>query len=246
TALSKASTGWTPAFSERYFNWYYRAFGYKGGNSYVGFIDAARKLALEHVPKDKFDHYNTISGDSLLAESGKDLFENIEPPKGPGKRWEIDDALKTIDEDKGTRDFERGKSLFAAVRCASCHTIQGEGGAIGPDLTPLGTRFSTRDMLMAIIEPNEVISDQYGSKVFALKDGTSIMGRLISEDDGIYSISQNPYAPQELREIQKKDVAEVRESNVSIMPPGSLNVLNPEELKDLIAYLMAGGNEDNP
>src|SRR5690606_20849639 len=30
TALSKASTGWTPAFSERYFNWYYRAFGYKG------------------------------------------------------------------------------------------------------------------------------------------------------------------------------------------------------------------------
>lgn len=245
-ALSKAAEGWTPARFERYFRWYYDAFGYKGGNSYVGFIDAARKLALKHVPNDKFDYYNAISGDSLLAESGKDLFENIEPPKGPGKKWEIDDALKTIDEDEGTRDFERGKSLFAAVRCASCHTIQGEGGAIGPDLTQLGTRFSTRDMLMAIIEPNEVISDQYGSKVFVLKDGTSIMGRLISEDDGTYSISQNPYAPQELREIQKKDVAEVKESKVSIMPPGSLNVLNSEELKDLIAYLMAGGNEANP
>src|SRR5690606_14641780 len=37
-ALSKAAEGWTPALSERYFKWYYDAFGYKGGNSYVGFI----------------------------------------------------------------------------------------------------------------------------------------------------------------------------------------------------------------
>src|SRR5690606_40236696 len=70
------------------------------------------------------DLYNTISGDSLLAESGKDLFENIEPPKGPGKKWEIEDALKTIEEGEGARDYGRGKSLFAAVRCASCHTMQ--------------------------------------------------------------------------------------------------------------------------
>src|SRR5690606_41688243 len=117
------------------------------------------------------DLYNTISGDSLLAESGKDLFENIEPPKGPGKKWEIEDALKTIEEGEGARDYGRGKSLFAAVRCASCHTMQGEGGAIGPDLTQLGTRFSVRDMLTAIIEPGDAISDQYGSKVFVMKDG---------------------------------------------------------------------------
>src|SRR5690606_22364523 len=90
TALSKATTGWAPELSERYFNWYYNAFGYKGGNSYVGFVDAARQIALEKVPADQFDHYNTISGDSLLTESGKDLFEDIEPPKGPGKKWEIE------------------------------------------------------------------------------------------------------------------------------------------------------------
>src|SRR3546814_337061 len=184
--------------------------------------------------EDQFEHYNTVSGDSLLTESGKDLFEDVEPPKGPGKKWEIEDALKTIEEDEGTRDYERGKSLFAAVRCASCHTMQDEGGAIGPDLTQLGTRFSARDMLTAIIEPGDAISDQYGSKVFVLNDGTSIMGRLINEDEVNYSVSQNPYAPQELREIAKKDVTEVKESKISIMPPGSLNVLNTEELKDLM------------
>src|SRR5690606_26560944 len=91
TALSKATAGWTPTLYERYFNWYYNAFGYKGGHSYVGFVDAARKAALENVPADQFEHYNTISGDSLLTASGKDLFEDVEPPKGPGKKWEIED-----------------------------------------------------------------------------------------------------------------------------------------------------------
>ncbi|SKB29410.1 putative heme-binding domain-containing protein [Parapedobacter luteus] len=246
TALSKATEGWTPELYERYFKWFYGAFGYKGGNSFIGFLDAARKLALENVPKAQFAHYNTISGDSLLAESGKALFENVEPPKGPGRNWKIEDALKSVEEDKGKRNFERGKELFVAIRCASCHTMRGEGGAIGPDLTQLGTRFSVRDMLEAIIDPNIVISDQYESKVLVLNDGSSVMGRLVSEDENVYSVSQNPYAPQVLKEIPKRDVREVRVSKVSIMPPGTLNVLNEEELKDLMAYLMAGGNEDSP
>jgi len=246
TALSKASEGWTPELYERYFKWFYNAFGYKGGNSYIGFIDAARKLALEKVPKDQFDHYNTISGDSLLAASGKDLLENIVPPKGPGRAWKVDEAQKVVEGDKGKRNFEQGKSLFAAVRCASCHTMGGEGGAIGPDLTQLGTRFSVRDMLEAIIDPNAEISDQYESKVFVLKDGSSVLGRLISEDENTYSVSQNPYAPQVLKEVAKSDVKEVRVAKVSTMPPGTLNVLNEEELKDLMAYLMSGGNENNP
>src|SRR5690606_25355453 len=150
------------------------------------------------------------------------------------------------DEGEGIRDYERGKSLLAAVSGASCHTMPGDGGAIGPDLTPVGTRCSIRDMLTASSEAGDAIADHYGSKVLVMKEGTSIMGRLINEDEELYAVSQNPYAPQELREILKKDVTEVKESTVSIMPPGSLNVLNPEELKDLMAYLMAGGNENNP
>ena len=29
---------------------------------------------------------------------------------------------------------------------------------------------------------------------------------------------------------------------ISMMPPGLINALNPEELKDLVAYLLSGGN----
>lgn len=245
TAISNVTAGWTPELSEQYFSWFYNAFGYKGGNSYVGFVDRARKMALEHVDKDMFDHYNAISGDSLLNQSGRALADLAEPPKGPGRRWTIDEALEVINEDEGERDFARGQSLFIAIRCGACHVMQGEGGAAGPDLTQLGTRFSVRDMLAAIIDPSEVISDQYEAKIFHLRDGNTVFGRLISENEDSYAVSQNPYDPHVLREIPKREVTEVGRSQVSIMPPGSLNTLNEDELKDLIAYLMAGGNENN-
>ena len=245
TMLSAAETGWTKSNQDEYFNWFHTAFGYKGGNSYIGFIDKARKMALQHVPKDQFAYFNKLSGDSLVGQSGNRLAEKVEGPKGPGQKWEIDSALKVINENAGERDFKRGRELFIAVKCASCHTMKGEGGSVGPDLTQLGTRFSTKDMLEAIIEPNKVISDQYESKVFHLKDGTSVLGRLMGENDKNYIISQNPYAPQVTRDIEKKQVVDIKVSEVSIMPPGSLNMLNADELKNIMAYLMSGANENH-
>ena len=48
-----------------------------------------------------------------------------------------------------------------------------------------------------------------------------------------------------LREILKKDVVSTKISDVSIMLPGLINRLNPDELKDLMAYLKSGGDKDN-
>ncbi len=245
TMLSTAKNGWSPESQDQYFKWFYKAFGYKGGNSYIGFIDQARQLALNNVDKANRKYFATLSGDSLLNEKGNRLAENVEGPKGPGRNWEIDTALKYIEQDKGVRNYKRGKELFIAIKCASCHTMKGEGGSIGPDLTQLATRFSKKDMLEAIIEPNKVISDQYESKVFTLKDGKTIMGRLKGETEKSYVISQNPYAPNLTQEIAKKDVKHIKVSEVSIMPPGSLNILSPDELNDIMAYLMSGGNENS-
>lgn len=244
TVISQDKAGWTDALRNDYFKWYYNAFQYKGGNSYIGFIDKARKYALANVPKEKYEEYNTLSGDSLLNETGKRLAKG-EGPKGPGKAWKVDDALKVVDSSKTERNFKQGAIMFAAINCQTCHTMNGEGGSAGPDLTRLGTRFSVRDMLESIIEPSKVISDQYGAKVFYLKDGTSIFGKLVNENKNTYFVSQNPYAPRVLKEIPVKDVLNVKESEVSVMPPGLINSLNAEELKDLIAYLMAGGQEDH-
>ena len=243
--LSKAKTGWTPELREKYFQWFYNAFSYKGGHSFRGFINKSRTNALENVPKAQFAHFNTISGDSIVNRSGNALADAAIQPKGPGRRWKMEDALPVIDSGLVNRNFEQGRAMFAASLCISCHTMKGEGGVSGPDLTQLGTRFSAKDILEAIIDPSKTISDQYGATVFYLKDGGSVLGRLIKEEGDNYVISQNPFAPQIVREIPKKDVTRTRVSDVSPMLPGMINRLNNEELKDLVAYLVAGGNKEH-
>jgi putative heme-binding domain-containing protein len=242
--LSKAKNGWAPDLQEKYFKWFAQAFTYKGGRSYIGFVDKARQNALSNVPKNQFAHFNTLSGDSLLDDSGNDLAD-LPQPKGPGRRWTVESASLVADSGLVDRNLEQGKMMFAATLCSSCHTMQGEGGNVGPDLTQLGSRFTTKDMLEAILDPNKVVSDQYAATVFVMKDGSSIVGRLTNEDENKYFVSQNPFAPQTLREISKTDVASTKISRVSLMMPGLINRLNNEELKDLLAYLMAGGNKEH-
>ncbi|MEO6723457.1 MAG: c-type cytochrome [Ferruginibacter sp.] len=242
TALSQVKTGWTPALQDEYFKWYYKAFSYRGGHSFVGFIDSSRKAALKNVAKEKFAYFNTISGDSIVGLSQRNLEAGMKQPAGPGRNWKVEDAVAIADSGISHRNFETGKAMYAASLCASCHSIKGEGGVAGPDLTQLGTRFSYKDMLESIIEPNKAISDQYGATVFFLKEGGSVVGRTISQDESKYIISQNPFDPKTTREILKKDVIRTRVSEVSPMLPGLINRLNPEELKDLLAYLKSGAN----
>ena len=68
----------------------------------------------------------------------------------------------------------------------------------------------------------------------------------MKEDKDSYSISQNPFAPQTLRTLDKKSVTGTKNANVSLMPPALINQMNPERLRDLMAYLISGGNEAHP
>ncbi|CAG4997557.1 hypothetical protein DYBT9275_01799 [Dyadobacter sp. CECT 9275] len=243
--LSGAKTGWTPQLRDEYFKWYKKAFSYQGGRSYIGFIDKSRQLALKNVPKEKLGYYDKLSGAELLTGSGNDIVKSYSP-KGPGRGWKVDEAVQLVQDSLQNRDFEKGKMIFSAVLCSRCHMIQGEGADVGPDLTQLGTRFSTKDMLEAIIVPDKTISDQYASVSYQLKDGESVVGRQTDEDANFYYISQNPFDTKTIRKIPKKTVATTKISTVSMMLPGLINGLNPDELRDLVAYLMSGGNKNNP
>ncbi|TDB60462.1 c-type cytochrome [Arundinibacter roseus] len=244
TMLSAAKTGWTPQTQEKYMKWFRKAFSYQAGRSYIGFMDKARKMALANVPEGKREAYDKLSGGDLLTKNGNDLAQSVYP-KGPGRRWETETALPLV-ENLANRNFQQGKDMYNAITCGRCHVMAGEGGNIGPDLTQLATRFSTKDILESIIEPNKVISDQYAATQLVLKNGESIVGRITNEDKTAYYVSQNPFAPDMVEKVLKKDVVSSKYSSVSIMLPGLINSLNEEELKDLVAYLKAGGNEKNP
>jgi putative heme-binding domain-containing protein len=110
-----------------------------------------------------------------------------------------------VENDTTDRNFMQGRMLFSATLCANCHSIKGEGaGAVGPDLTQLGTRFSNRDILEAIIEPSKEISDQYAATDFIMKDGSTLTGRLKSDENGKYYVSWH-HQPAEQRRAERPD-----------------------------------------
>ena len=245
TMLSLAKNNWTPELHDRYFSWYKNAFAYRGGHSYVGFVDRARKYALENVSEARRGYYDTLSGATLLTASGNDLV-STDYPKGPGRNWKVDEALALFDTALQERSFRQGRAMFIATTCNQCHAMGGAGGNVGPDLTNLGKRFSMKDMLESIIDPSKTISDQYAATQFTLANGSSIIGRLTDQDNVSFSVSRNPYSPDQVEVIKKKDVVAMRYSPISSMLPGLINSLNEEELKDLMAYLMTGGNAKDP
>ena len=245
SVLGGADKGWTAAQRAEYFGWIKNALtAYKGGRSYVGFLDRTRKMALASVDKADFEKYDELSGGKLLTETGNDLMDQSVQPEGPGRRWTVEEAEPLVASLVG-RDLVKGKAMYAASLCQSCHTMQGAGGAIGPDLSQLGTRFSPKDILVATLDPNATISDQYHATVLELKAGGSLLGKITDEDAQNYYLSQNPFAPADIKKVPKNTVSLMKNSEISIMMPGLVNRLNEEELKDLMAYLISGGNANH-
>jgi putative heme-binding domain-containing protein len=181
-----------------------------------------------------------VQYDDLLSQPlGGPPFK-AKPPKGPGRKWTRDDALAVLKKPLRGRNFASGRNLFHATSCAKCHRLSGEGGAIGPDLSTAGRKFSMPDMLDAIIEPSKAISDQYGSHLVLTDDGEQLNGRVVELGDEYHLYTQDPDA---IPRVFKQDSVEIKPSTISQMPVGLIDTLNEEELKDLIAYLQSGGNK---
>ena len=121
--------------------------------------------------------------------------------------------------------------------CGVCHTVNGEGGAVGPDLSTVGGRFTIRDIAESIVHPSAVVSDQYAFSSVTKKDGTQFFGRLLGDENGTVTLAANPFDQSQHEQIAKADVAKMERSPISPMPGALINRLNPDELKDLLAWL---------
>jgi putative heme-binding domain-containing protein len=88
-----------------------------------------------------------------------------------------------------------------------------------------------------------VVSEQYQNIVLTLKDGDTLAGRLVEEDDQKLALMTDPIHPNRV-EFPKMEVVSRRASRISPMPDGLANALTREEIWDLIAYLESGGRRD--
>ena len=241
-SLRNVRYGWTTKERREFVSFLNNAGKLSGGASYGGFLTNIRNKSLENASEAERTALADLTGEKIAA---KPDFA-ITPPKGPGQVWTVTSALASIEENGAMqgRDFNSGRNLLHATACASCHHFDGLGGAIGPDLTTVRNKFSTRNLLEAIIEPSKVISDQYGSSTVTLNDGKTHAGLVITEGDIVTIHTADPKAGPVV--INYSDVKSIKVSPISQMPPGLINSLSPDELRDLIAYLMSRGNPEDP
>jgi putative heme-binding domain-containing protein len=134
-------------------------------------------------------------------------------------------------------DAAAGRRVFyhpTGARCFSCHTIEGRGTAIGPDLTQMG-RFTPEQIAEAIIHPSKEIAPAYVQWLLKLRDGREVSGINLFEDNK--SAMTLLDATGTRAKYQFKDMLSREELPVSLMPPGLEQQMTPQDLRDLIAYL---------
>ena len=130
-------------------------------------------------------------------------------------------------------DRKKGKLLFERS-CMACHKLHGEGGQLGPDIT--GANRSSLDYLLGnILDPSGVIQDDYKMVMITMRDGRTLAGNVVSEDERQVKIR---IVGQEVT-LAKSEIQSREVSPVSMMPEGILNTLKDEEVVDLFSYLQA-------
>lgn len=126
-----------------------------------------------------------------------------------------------------------GREVFMKT-CASCHTLFGEGGKIGPDLTG-GDRRNLDYLLDNILNPSAVVPESYRVTTLNLKDGRSLTAIILGQTGAALTAQ----TVNEKLTLQKSDIESQQPSQLSMMPDGLLESLNNEQISDLFAYLMS-------
>ena len=136
-----------------------------------------------------------------------------------------------------TGDPRRGREVFLnspAAQCKTCHRLDGEGVALGPDLAKIGAKYPRADMLRHILEPSFVVDPPFATYVLETKAGKIHAGLLASRT--AQAVVLKDAANQETR-IPAAEVERLVPQARSMMPESLLRDLSPRQAADLLEYL---------
>ena len=236
--LKDVQDGWTMEYRKSYLGELKTLMTKKGGNMFTGYIQKIRESAIASVPEKDKVYLQYLMGEIKSIDISK-----LPKAKGPGVAWTVDSAVKMLNEEPLVgRSLANGKKMFSAGLCVACHRFGMEGGGSGPDLTNLAKRSDYKSILESTLQPNLVVSDQFEQHELKMKDGSVVMGRIVVDEKDSYSLVQSGLEPLKLKKVKKSEVASKKGSKISMMPGGLINSMNAEELKDLVAYFVSGGD----
>ena len=133
----------------------------------------------------------------------------------------------------------RGKEIFFGKGgCSSCHTVSGEGGFLGSDLTTYGSDLPAEDILDRIVKPGSIDQPGYRSVTVTTSDGVRVEGVVRNEDNFSVQV-QDKVGTFHL--LEQSEVKSLEYSAQSLMPANYGDQLTHAELNDLVSYLMCTG-----
>jgi putative heme-binding domain-containing protein len=149
--------------------------------------------------------------------------------------------LTAMESQIGKGDLERGRALFyGKAICYTCHQVGAEGGNLGPDLTSIQKDRSAHDLLEAIVYPSVSFVREYETYRVKTKS-QEYTGIIQQQTEGAIVVGT---APQTSVRIPRNEIVSLEMVNVSVMPQGLDQLLTPQEMADLMAFLL--GQDQDP
>ncbi|MBX3745266.1 MAG: c-type cytochrome [Verrucomicrobiae bacterium] len=132
-------------------------------------------------------------------------------------------------------DAGRGRDTFRRL-CVSCHRLGDEGQDVGPDLGSVRGH-SLEKLLVNILDPNADVQPGYQAYSCTLRDGEELYGVIAAETANSVVLRLSDGS---LRTVLRRDLAELHDAGISLMPEGLEADLGVQEMADLLAWLSGG------
>jgi len=193
-------------------------------------------------------HWIVMKGHMVVAENAAEaklLLAEARKQDRFVRDWKVEDLAKDVENLSG-RSYEMGKHIFAVGRCDLCHSVDGNGVKLAPDLTEVAKKYKGLKLLQQIITPSTELNEKFRTYQFLMSDGRVVAGTISKDEPDAYQVIPNLLNPRRVLVLPKNQVDEKLPSRISSMPESLLNGLTREQILDLVAYLQAGGKADNP
>lgn len=157
-------------------------------------------------------------------------------------------SLGKVPQEPVKGDPVKGAELFNTKgACYTCHSLNGKGQAIGPDLTNIGQRRSPTFLRVSVVDPGAQVPQSFNSvkTEYSMPDNfvfVQVKTKAGQEVAGI-RVNENTFSIQlrdmtgALYSFHKAELAELKKNKGMSPMPSYAGVFTPAELDDVIAFL---------